>query len=120
MTDDSILFILTQPPHGSSDAREGLDAILAASAVTENISVLFMGDGVWQLLKGQAPQAIEQRHIEPTYAMLELYDVDAIYIDVEALTARYIDPDKLLLEGQFVAPDAMTELFHQHRHILRF
>lgn len=48
-----LAFIFTQPPHTSSAGREGLDALLAASAFSEDIQVFFVGDGVFQLLPNQ-------------------------------------------------------------------
>ncbi len=38
---NSVAFIFTQAPHGNSAGREGLDALLATSALTENIGVFF-------------------------------------------------------------------------------
>lgn len=38
-----LAFIFTQPPHTSSAGREGLDALLAASAFSEDIQVFLLG-----------------------------------------------------------------------------
>lgn len=116
----SILFILSHAPHGTSLAREGLDAILAASAITETISVLFVGDGVWQLKKGQQPQAIGQRHIEPTYAMLDLYDVNECYVQAEALKARGMSCHQRHLSVRELSREQIRELIHAHDYVLRF
>lgn len=51
-----VAFIFTQGPHGTSAGREGLDALLATSALTEDIGVFFMADGVFQLIPGQQPE----------------------------------------------------------------
>lgn len=56
-----VAFVFTSAPHGSASGREGLDALLATSALTEDIGVFFLGDGVFQLLAGQQPQAIGAR-----------------------------------------------------------
>ena len=53
-----VAFVFASAPHGSASGREGLDALLATSALTEDIGVFFLGDGVFQLLAGQQPQAI--------------------------------------------------------------
>jgi sulfur relay protein TusC/DsrF len=45
-------------PHGSAAGREGLDALLATSALSDEIGVFFVGDGVFQLLPGQQPSAV--------------------------------------------------------------
>ncbi|WP_252403065.1 DsrE family protein, partial [Escherichia coli] len=41
-----VAFVFTSAPHGSTSGREGLDALLATSALTEDIGVFFLGDGV--------------------------------------------------------------------------
>jgi sulfur relay (sulfurtransferase) complex TusBCD TusD component (DsrE family) len=57
-SDESCGFVFSSAPHGSASGREGLDALLATSALTEDIGVFFLGDGVFQLLAGQQPQAV--------------------------------------------------------------
>lgn len=49
-------FVFQSAPHSTSKGREGLDAILAASAYSEDIQIFFIGDGVLQLLKNQEPK----------------------------------------------------------------
>lgn len=116
----SMLFILTHAPHGSSLAREGLDAVLAASAVCEQISVLFEGDGVWQLLKGQQPQAILQRHIEPTYGMLSLYDIENCYVSESDLLSRAVEPSLLSIDVQVIDDAGVAKLLRENALIVRF
>jgi sulfur relay (sulfurtransferase) DsrF/TusC family protein len=48
-----------------SVGQEGLDALLATSALTEEIGVFFVGDGVFQLLPGQRPQRCWRATISP-------------------------------------------------------
>ena len=56
-----IAFVFSSAPHGSSAGREGLDAVLATSALTEEIGLFFIGDGVLQLLANQQPGKILAR-----------------------------------------------------------
>ena len=53
-----VAFIFSSAPHGSAAGREGLDALLATSALTDEIGVFFVGDGVFQLLPDQRPGAV--------------------------------------------------------------
>lgn len=46
-----VAFVFSTVPHGSSSGREGLDALLATSALTEDLGVFFIGDGVFQILQ---------------------------------------------------------------------
>ena len=60
----------TQAPHGNSAGREGLDALLATSALTEDIGVFFISDGVFQLVENQQPEGVLSRHHAATFKVL--------------------------------------------------
>ncbi|MGL5948937.1 MAG: sulfurtransferase complex subunit TusC [Aeromonas sp.] len=92
-----IAVITRQAPHGSSAAREGLDALLATSALCDDLALFFIGDGVYQLVANQAPQAILQRHIAPTFKLLELYDIEPVYVCADSLAERGLTAADLLL-----------------------
>ncbi len=53
-----IAFVFSTAPHGTAAGREGLDALLATSALTDDLAVFFIADGVFQLLSGQKPDAV--------------------------------------------------------------
>ncbi|WP_129991442.1 MULTISPECIES: sulfurtransferase complex subunit TusC [unclassified Rahnella] len=83
-----IAFVFTQGPHGTSAGREGLDALLATSALTESIGVFFMSDGVFQLMPVQQPEKILARNYIATFGVLSLYDVDQCFVCEESLKTR--------------------------------
>ncbi|MBM6490447.1 DsrE family protein, partial [Enterobacter hormaechei] len=41
-----VAFVFSSAPHGRASGREGLDALLETSALTDDIVVFFLGDGV--------------------------------------------------------------------------
>ncbi len=92
-----IAFISRRAPHGSANGREGLDALLATSALTESLALFLIGDGVLQLAREQSPQAILQRHYAPTFKMLELYDIDEVYVCADSLLERGLTVADLLI-----------------------
>ena len=47
MSDIAIMF--RSAPHGSANGREGLDALLACSALSDELAAFFIADGVYQL-----------------------------------------------------------------------
>lgn len=83
-----IAFVFTHGPHGRASGREGLDALLATSAITEGIGVFFIADGVLLLLPGQRPADILARDFIATFGVLPIYDVDSIYVCAESLAER--------------------------------
>ncbi|MBR9856932.1 MAG: sulfurtransferase complex subunit TusC [Gammaproteobacteria bacterium] len=104
---NKVAFIFRTPPHGSASGREGLDAVLATSALSEDIGVFFIGDGVYQLLADQEPGSILGRHYAPTFGLLELYDVDNVYISAEALAERGLSKDRLAIDAAVLSPSEL-------------
>ena len=67
-----IAFVFSTVPHGTAAGREGLDALLATSALTDDLAVFFIADGVFQLLPGQKPDAVLARDYIATFKLLGL------------------------------------------------
>ena len=81
-----VAFVFSSAPHGSAAGREGLDALLATSALTDDLGVFFVGDGVFQIIPGQQPGKILARDYIATFKLLSLYDIEQCWlVDVESL-----------------------------------
>ena len=96
----NLLFISRPSPSGSGLAREALDAVLGASVYGQNLSLLFMDDGVFQLLKNQDPQKLQQKRLSANLSALPLYEVENLFVHSESLTMRGIDADQLIFSGE--------------------
>lgn len=114
------LLVCRRPPYGSSLAREALDVALAAAAFDQPVALLFLGDGVLQLLPAQAAEAIGQKALDKQLGALPLYDVNDIYADAEALQARQLDDAALALPVQRLTPPEIAALFAAHDVVLGF
>lgn len=116
-----VAFVFKSAPHGSAAGREGLDALLATSALTEDIGVFFIGDGVLQLMPGQQPGLILARDYIATFRVLPLYDIDQCYLCAASVRERGVSPDNAwVLEAQPLEPDALSEMLHQFDVVLTF
>lgn len=100
---NKVAFIFRTPPHGTAAGREGLDAVLATSALSEDIGVFFADDGVYQLLSRQDPSAILGRDYAPTFGLLELYDVDNVYICARSLAERGLAQAQITIEARVLS-----------------
>lgn len=121
MTNKKLLFISRHSPYGSSLAKEALDAILAASAYDQDLSFLFMDDGVFQLLREQNTHDITQKSFSSMLAALSLYDVNNIYVHQESLDARQIISDDILLQDITILDNtAIQQLMSDQHQLLSF
>lgn len=116
-----VAFVFHSAPHGSAAGREGLDALLATSALTEEIGVFFIGDGVFQLLAGQQPQAVLARDYISTFKVLPLYDIETFYVCAASLQARGLKADTpFILDATVLAPALLREQLSHYDTILTF
>lgn len=116
-----IAFLFTQSPHGTSAGREGLDAVLAASAFSDNISVFFVSDGVFQILPQQEPNKILARNYVATFGVLSLYDIDECFICSDSLKARGLETQKdWVVDVNYLNGRQIAALLSEHDVVLTF
>ncbi|MCP4992669.1 MAG: sulfurtransferase complex subunit TusC [Gammaproteobacteria bacterium] len=90
------MYINRRAPHGTSYAWESLEVVLIGAAFDQDVSVAFIDDGVYQLLKKQDTSEIETKNFSPTYAALGDYDVTKLYVEQESLEERGLSLDDLM------------------------
>ena len=82
------LFINRKAPYGTIYAWESLEVVLIGAAFEQDVSLAFMDDGVFELVKGQDTSAIGMKNFSPTYSALGDYEVTKIYVEKESLEER--------------------------------
>ena len=120
MNSKRFLIVCRRPPYGESYAREALDVALAAAAFEQPVALLFLGDGVTQLLSAQDSTAIAEKSLEKQLGALPLYDIDDIYVDASTLRERGFSMDNLSLPAQPLETDAVAALLQRHDIVLNF
>ena len=116
----SLLVIIRCPPYGSSLARASLEVALAAAAFDQKVSLLFLGDGVLQLLPGQDSQALGRKNQERTLASLPLYDIEQVYLDAEAAGRYGVDPLAAPVPAVILGTGQIQQLLRTHDRLLPF
>ncbi len=91
----TFVYINRKAPYGSVYALESLEVVLIGAAFEQDVKLVFMDDGVFQLTKGQDPGGIGMKNFSKTYAALGDYDVNQIYVDEESLKERGLSIDDL-------------------------
>jgi tRNA 2-thiouridine synthesizing protein C len=89
------LYMNTKAPYGTVYALESLEVVLIGAAFEQDVSLAFIGDGVYQLTKGQKTDGIGMKCFSPTYAALGDYEVTKIYVEKESLEERGLTLDDL-------------------------
>jgi tRNA 2-thiouridine synthesizing protein C len=115
-----ILILQRQAPYGSSLAREGLDFVLTSAAYDQNLSVLFLADGVFQLLDNQNSKDIGLKNHAAALEVLPLYDVENLYAIDEDLKSRSITPSDIIEGIKIISRKQGKQLIQQHNKIIGF
>ena len=113
------LFIHQTAPYHGHHAQESLDALLVMAAFGQNPSVLFQGDGVWQLLANQQSDSLGKPSIIAQLSALELYDVNDVYVDAQSLLLRGLTPEHLAIPVQILSHESLKDFFQQHSPVIR-
>jgi len=114
------LYVNRKAPYGTIYALESLEVVLIGAAFEQDVSLAFVGDGVYQLAKGGDTKALEVKNFSPTYRALEDYDVTKIYVDEEALQARGLSEADLVIPVEVVGAQRMAEIMEDQDVILSF
>jgi tRNA 2-thiouridine synthesizing protein C len=115
-----IMFLNRRAPHGTIYALEGLEVVLAASAFDQNVSLVFMEDGVYQLVKGQDTKGVGLKNFANTYRALADFDVRHLYVEMESLQERSLSANDLIVPVEIVETKRLGELMEQQDVILSF
>jgi tRNA 2-thiouridine synthesizing protein C len=111
------LFINRRSPYGSSHSQEALDMAFALSAFEHKVSLVFMDDGVLQIMRDQDPSGIGMKNISPTFRAWEDYEIEHMYVEKESLEMRGIKKSDLLIDAEIIEADQLGKLIGQQNFI---
>jgi len=90
------MFVNRKAPYGTIYALEALEVVLISAAFEQDVSLAFLDDGVYQLVKGQDTSGIGMKNFSPTYRALGDYDIKKLYVEQESLDERGLKPEDLM------------------------
>ncbi len=114
----SFTFISRSAPYGSNRPQLCLDAALATAVFEQQVNYLFMGDGVYQLLKDQQADAIHTKTLGNAIETLDLYGIDNVLVDEESMLRRKLNTDDLLLSVKLLGAEDVRALIVQSDYVV--
>jgi tRNA 2-thiouridine synthesizing protein C len=90
------MYLNRRAPYGTIYAWESLEVILIGAAFDQEVSLLCMDDGVYQLVKGSDTSESDMKNFMPTFRTLGDYGVRHMYVDKASLEARGLTQDDLI------------------------
>jgi tRNA 2-thiouridine synthesizing protein C len=114
------LYVNRKAPYGTIYALESLEVVLISAAFDQDVSLAFIDDGVYQLVKGQQTKGINVKNFSPTYRALEGYDIEKLYVAKESMEERGLTEADLLVDVKVVSTTEMADIMESQDVILSF
>lgn len=114
------LYLFTRQAYGHSLAREGVDMALASAAFDQKVSLVFLQDGIFQLLIAKEASAIEAKPHTGVINALPLYDIEGIFYLKEDREARQLNQNSLVAHASEISPAKLQELLRSADRVQSF
>ena len=117
-----LAFLFRTAPHGNAISREGLDALLAATAFCdeEEIGIFFVDDGVLNLLDGQNPELLLQKDFIRTFKLLDLYDIEQRFVCADSLDQYNLQTEQLIISAEKIDRTSLIDKLSQAEKVFTF
>lgn len=114
------MFVNRKAPYGTIYALEGLEVVLISAAFDQDVSMVFMDDGVYELVKGQHTKNIDVKNFSPTYRALEGYDIEKLYVEKESLDQRGLSEENLIVPVEVLDAAQMAAMMESQDVVISF
>ncbi|MBM3161746.1 MAG: sulfurtransferase complex subunit TusC [Chlorobi bacterium] len=113
-----IMHVMRQAPHGTIYTYEGLEMILIMAAYEQDLSLVFIGDGVYSLKKNQDTAGIGIKGFAKTFMALDGYDVEKLYVDRVSLEERGLGEEDLVVDVEVLESSEIGSLMKEQDVII--
>lgn len=114
------LYVNRKAPYGTIYALESLEVVLITAAFDQDVSLAFLDDGVYQLVKGQHTKGIDVKNFSPTYRALEGYDIEKLYVEKESMETRGLKESDFIVPVKVMSAQEIADLMLTQDVILSF
>ncbi len=114
------MYVNRKAPYGTVYALESLEVVLIGAAFEQDVSVVFMDDGVFEIVKGQDTTGIEMKNFSNTYKALEMYDVEKLYVSKDSLEQRGLTEEDLIVDVEVKTAAELAALMEEQDVLLSF
>lgn len=113
-------FLSRTAPYGSARPAHCLDMALAAAVFEQPVRYVFLGEGIYQLLKEQQGETIGSKTLGKTLGALELYGIEKVYVCQVSLQQRQLSSEDLLIPVTPASPKDLQKLISNSACVFNF
>ncbi len=116
----SVMIINHQAPHASIDAWEALDLALTLAAFDQQVFVVYLDDGVYQLLKNQDTTKLGIKNCSRATGAFSDHDINDVYVLKRDLDDRKITVEELTINVTTLQTRELKDIMQGQDFIIHF
>ena len=117
---DTVAILMRKAPYGSVYTAEGFRTMMGIAVFEMDISVVFLDDGVYALLKNQAPDKLDMKPLGDGFPMLREFDVEKFYVHDGSLAERGLTTEDLVIDVEVVDGARIAHILEAASKVLPF
>ena len=117
---NKVAVLMRKPPYGSVYTAEGFRTIMGVGVFEMDISVVFVDDGVYALVKNQNPEQLDMKPLGDGFPMLADFGVNKFIVHDESLAERGLTGADLVLPVEVVSGAEIAEILEEAGKVLPF
>ena len=106
----SVLIRMSKSPLSGLISGEQLETAMVAATFEQEVSILFIGDGVFNLLTDQETQEVKGYNIEKMLLALPTFEVNDLYVCERSLEHRQIGTSNLAKNAKVISIEEQRRL----------
>ena len=115
-----LLYVFDSGPYSSSSGSEALEAVLVGANFEQEISLLFINNGIFQIKRNQDTSASQLKPSYKTFKALEDFDITKVYTHDLSLLARGLEADDLMIPASVLSSQAVSILIAEQDRVFTF
>jgi tRNA 2-thiouridine synthesizing protein C len=117
---NTVAVLMRRAPYGTVYTAEGFRTMMGMAVFEMDISVVFLDDGVYALIKGQDPEKLDMQPLGDAFPMLPEFDVKKFFVHDESLAERGLTPDDLVVDVEVVNSAQVSQILQAAGKVLPF
>ena len=99
---NTVAVLMRKAPYGTVYTAEGFRSMMGIGVFEMDVSVVFVDDGVYALVKGQNPAGLDMKPLREGFPMLPDFGVTKFYVHDQSLNERGLTTDDLVMDVEIV------------------
>jgi len=116
----NVMIIYHQAPHASIDTWEALDLTLTLAAFEQRVTVVYLDDGVYQLVKNQDTTKLGIKNCSRTIRAYPDHDINVIYMLKRDLDQRNLVAEELMMDIALLQVHELKDMMQEQDFIFHF